>query len=303
MRILMVGAGGTGGAFGTYLHEAGREVTFLVRSERAERLRRDGLRFVSSGLDRTHPVNLLVRGEETAPFDLVVLAVKATALDSALDDIAPYVGPDTLILPILNGMAHLDLVEQRYPGRTLGGFVRIVATLDGDTVHQLTPLCGLTVGSLTEEPLPAAVVEALDVPGIDFAVRDDIRSALWEKWMFIAAAGVTTCLFRGPIGDIIDAGGLPHIHATVQELEAVAAHAGYPVSEAAQQASRAMLTEPGSEFTSSLYRDLVAGYRTEAEHLLGDLARRARELGSDTPLLDLALVQIRTVSRAVRPEA
>ncbi|MGO1182978.1 MAG: ketopantoate reductase family protein [Micrococcaceae bacterium] len=300
MRILMVGAGGTGGAFGTYLHEAGRQVTFLVRSERAERLRRDGLRFVSPEADRTHPVDVLVhgeKGEKTAPFDLVLLAVKAPGLDSALDDIAPYVGPGTLILPILNGMAHLELVEQRYPGRTVGALVRIVATLEGDTVRQLTPLCALTLGSLTADPLPSEVAEALDVPGVDCVVREDIRSALWEKWMFIAAAGVITCLFRGPIGAIIDAGGLPHIHAAIQELEAVAERAGYPVSEAAQQASRAMLTEPGSEFTSSLYRDLVAGHRTEAEHLLGDLARRARELVVDTPLLELAMVQIRTVSR------
>lgn len=295
----MVGAGGTGGAFGTYLHEAGRQVTFLVRSERAERLRRDGLRFVSPEADRTHPVDVLVHGEKeenTAPFDLVLLAVKAPGLDSALDDIAPYVGAESVIVPILNGMAHLELVEQRYPGRTVGGLVRIVATLDGDTVRQLTPLCALTIGSLTEEPLPNAVAEVLDVPGVEFSVRDDIRSALWEKWMFIAAAGVITCLFRGPIGAIIEAGGLPQIHAAIEELEAVAERTGYPVSARAQETSRSMLTAPGSAFTSSLYRDLVAGHRTEAEHLLGDLARRAREIGAPTPLLDLALVQIRTVA-------
>lgn len=294
MRILIVGAGGTGGAFGTRLQEAGRDVTYLVRERRADALRRDGLRFVSPDGDRTHPVQTIVAGEPADPFDLVLITVKAAGLESAIADVRPYVGPDAPVLPVLNGMAHMERLEREFPGRVLGGLAKIVATLDGDTVRQLTGLSTLTVGALDNAEVPAPIVEALDVPGIELSVSDDVIGALWEKWAFIAAAGVVTCLFRGPVGRIIDAGGLPKIHEAIAELEAVAAAAGHPVSDAAHAQSLAMLTEPGSAFTSSLYRDLVAGLPTEAEHILGDLARRARDLGVETPLLDLTLIQIRT---------
>lgn len=294
MRILIVGAGGTGGAFGTRLQEAGRDVTYLVRERRADALRRDGLRFVSPDGDRTHPVQTIVAGEPADPFDLVLITVKAAGLESAIADVQPYVGPDAPVLPVLNGMAHMERLERAFPGRVLGGLAKIVATLDGDTVRQLTGLSTLTVGALDNAEVPAPIVEALDVPGIELSVSDDVIGALWEKWAFIAAAGVVTCLFRGPVGRIIDAGGLPKIHEAIAELEAVAAAAGHPVSDAAHAQSLAMLTEPGSAFTSSLYRDLVAGLPTEAEHILGDLARRARDLGVETPLLDLTLIQIRT---------
>ncbi|MET9495615.1 2-dehydropantoate 2-reductase [Streptomyces sp. NPDC006552] len=297
MRILIVGAGATGGAFGTLLQEAGRDVTYLVRPARAAALRRSGLRFASPGNDRTHPVAALVSGEHADPFDLVLITVKATALDAVLTDLRPYVGPKTQVLPILNGMAHLDRLAQAFPGQVLGGLAKIVATLDGDTVRQLTDLTTLTVGTLTQTRgtgVPAPVAEALDVPGVEFTVSDDITGALWEKWVFIAAAGVVTCLFRGPVGRVIDAGGLPRIMDAIAELEAVADKAGHPVSDAAHAQSVALLAQPGSAFTSSLYRDLVAGLPTEAEHILGDLAERARQLGVPTPLLDLTLIQLRT---------
>lgn len=292
MRILMVGAGATGGAFGTLLQEAGRDVTYLVRPRKQEVLRRDGLRFISPSGDRTHPVRAIT-AVDGSTFDLVLVTVKATALDGVLGEIGAFVGPETSIVPILNGMAHVDRLEQLFPGQVLGGLARIVATLDGDIVRQRTALTSLTIGGLNGRAVPAEVSRALDVPGIDFAVVDDIVGALWEKWVFIAAAGIVNCLFRAPVGRIIDAGGEPRILEAISETEAVAAAAGHPVTGAGHGQAVGLLTERGSEFTSSLYRDLSAGLPSEAEHILGDLARRARELAVPTPLLDLTLIQIR----------
>jgi 2-dehydropantoate 2-reductase len=117
MRILVVGAGATGGAFGTLLQEAGRDVTYLVRESRAKRLTRDGLRVVSPGNDRTHQVRTVVAGETAAPFDLVLVTVKAAALEGAIADLRPYVGSETFLLPFLNGMAHVERLDQEFPGR------------------------------------------------------------------------------------------------------------------------------------------------------------------------------------------
>ncbi|WP_457966019.1 2-dehydropantoate 2-reductase [Arthrobacter sp. D1-29] len=293
MRILVVGAGATGGAFGTLLQEAGRDVTYLVRPRRQEVLRRDGLRFVSPTADRTHQVQTITAPDGPEAFDLILVTVKATAFDGVLAEIGPFVGPGTTIIPILNGMAHVDRLEQLYPGQALGGLARIVATLDGDVVRQQVPLTSLMVGGLNGTPVPPAVSEALDVPGVDFSVADDILGALWDKWAFIAAAGIVNCLFRAPVGRILDAGGESRILEAISETEAVAAAAGHPVSDAAHAQALGILTEPGSAFTSSLYRDLSAGLPSEAEHILGDLARRSRSLEVPTPLLDLTLIQIR----------
>lgn len=293
MRILVVGAGATGGAFGTLLQEAGRDVTYLVRPRKQEVLRRDGLRFISPTADRTHPVKTITAPDGSEAFDLILVTVKATALDGVLGELGAFVGSGTSIVPILNGMAHVDRLEQLYPGQVLGGLARIVATLDGDVVRQQVPLTSLTVGGLNGNPVPPEISEALEVPGVDFSVADDILGALWDKWAFIAAAGIINCLFRAPVGRILEAGGQSRILEAISETEAVAAAARHPVADAAHAQAVGILTEPGSAFTSSLYRDLSAGLPSEAEHILGDLARRARELKVPTPLLDLTLIQIR----------
>lgn len=294
MRILIVGAGATGGAFGTLLQEADRDVTYLVRENRAAVLRRDGLRFVSPDGDRTHTVATITTADSAEPFDLVILAVKATALDQAIVDLAHFVGPDTRILPILNGMAHVDRVAEAFPGQVVGAMVHIVATLDGDTVRQLTPLAKLTIGAPPQATMPEEIAAELRVPGIDLTVSEDIMGALWEKWAFIAAAGVITCLFRSPVGRILAAGGHDKIMDAITELETVAEAAGHPVSPQSHEQSVGLLTEPESSFTSSLYRDLVAGNAHEGEHILGDMARQARRIGVPTPLLDLTLIQVRS---------
>ncbi|WP_166971168.1 ketopantoate reductase family protein [Brevibacterium atlanticum] len=302
--ILIAGAGATGGAFGTYLLEAGREVTFLLREAKAQRIRTDGLRFVSPGNDRTNTVEVVTAAElaeDPRTFDLVLIAVKSGGLDSVLTDIRPAVGAGTRIIPFLNGMAQIDRLQEDYPGQVLGGLVKIVGTIDGDAVHQLTDMSAMTIGDFGGGEVPESIAAVLDVPGFRLQVIDDITGGLWEKWIFIAAAGVVTCLFRAPVGAIMSAGGHDHVLRIIDELEAVAAAAGHAVSEKSHVATVSMLTGEGSSFTSSLYRDVTAGLPSEAEHILGDLARKAADLGVDTPLLDLTLVQLRAGEALRRP--
>ena len=304
LSILIAGAGATGGAFGTYLLEAGRDVTFLLRQARAAKVREEGLRFTAPDADRTNKVEVITAEELSAApqtFDLVIVAVKANGLDSVIDDIAPAVGEQTLIIPFLNGMAQIEKLESRYPGRVLGGFVKIVGTIRDGAVVQLTNMAVMTIGDLQGADVPTPISAALDVPGFKLQTVAGIIDGLWEKWTFIAAAGVVTCLFRAPVGAIMEAGGRSHVHTIVDELEAVAAAAGHPVSEASHAMTLKMLTEDGSAFTSSLYRDVTAGLPSETEHILGDLAAKAEELGVATPLLDLTLVQLRAGEAQKRP--
>ena len=164
-------------------------------------------------------------------YDLVVLGLKAPALSAALETIRPAVGPQTLILPLLNGMDHLKELEQAFPGRTIGGLVKIVATLDQDgVIQQMTPLCTMTIGPIDGRPLSQEVIDTLTVTGFTLSVDDEVLTRLWEKWVFIAAAGIITCLFRGNVGNILAAGGKNQILSAIEETENVASGAGHPVS-------------------------------------------------------------------------
>lgn len=298
-RILIVGAGATGGAFGARLIEAGRDVTFLVRPARRDDLHANGLRFVAPDGDRTLPVHAVTASEIGDPYDLVIVAVKAPALPGLVSSLDAAIGEQTWILPFLNGMDHFRFLESRYPGRVLGGLVKIVATVgDLGEIVQMTPLSAMTVGAFNGSRVGSAVADALDVPGIDFRVDSDIETRLWEKWAFIAAAGAVTCLFRNDVGSILRGGGEDAIVSIIREAEAVAQASARPVSSSSHQQSVALLTETDSRFTSSLYRDLLNGDAAEAEHILGALVERARALAVPTPLIDIALISVRAHTAA-----
>lgn len=299
MTVLVVGAGATGGYFGQRLVAAGRDVTFLVRPRRAEQLRARGLRVVGLGREERIEPKLVTAAEVTHPYDVVLLTVKASALDQAMDDVAPAVGPETRIVPFLNGMAHIDALRRRFGTEAvLGGVVMVITQLndDGDIV-QLAPLQSIEIGALdqtTPDKRLAVVAEQLGDAGFDFSVSSDILGAMWAKWVMIATIGALTCLMRAPVGDIVAApGGAELGLGILDEAASVAEAAGHPVPRARLDALAAQVTETGSPLASSLYRDLSAGAGTEAEQILGDLAARAHDLGLATPLLDLAALHLR----------
>src|SRR5580700_8482441 len=134
MRILVVGAGAMGGYFGGRLLEAGRDVTFLVRPRRAAQLAKTGLLIRSPFGDASLPEPPTVTADALRePFGLIILSCKAYDLESAADSFAPAVGADTAILPLLNGMAHVDYLVARFGGTAaLGGQCVISTTLDAD---------------------------------------------------------------------------------------------------------------------------------------------------------------------------
>jgi 2-dehydropantoate 2-reductase len=301
LRILVVGAGATGGYFGGRLLQAGRDVTFLVRPGRAKLLRERGLRIVGLGEETVLEPPLAetgnVTGNETGTFDLVLLAVKATGLAAAIDDFAPAVGPGTLVLPFLNGLAHLDALDARF-GRTavLGGVAKVMTTIDDDgAIRRLAPLQSLVYGARTE-PAPGNLQDvgaALAGAGFPVAATERITEAMWAKWVFIAAIGGVNSLLRGTIGDVVAVpGGAEFAEAVVAEAAAVAGAAGFPVPAADLAATRRTVTDPATG-GSSLYRDLLGGHPVEVEQIFGDLTARARELGVAVPLLDLVTLQLR----------
>jgi 2-dehydropantoate 2-reductase len=298
MRILVIGAGATGGYFGARLAQAGRDVTFLLRPARAAAVRANGLRLTGEGPDEVVPVTVVTADELNAPYDMVLVTVKNGALDSAMDDMTPAVGPDTLIVPFLNGMSHLDRLNQRFGASAVLGGVVIVATTvnqQGDIVR-LAPQASLTTGAQPGNPPTdtTGVAAALgDVVGFDFAISDNILADMWSKWVFIATLGAFTCLMRGAVGEIVaQPGGDKLGPAFLAEATAVAQANGYPIPDAQVRNTIAAVTQPGSGLASSMYRDVLDGHPTESDYIVGDLVKRGRAHGLESPLFHLATTQL-----------
>ena len=281
MRILVVGAGATGGYFGGRLLQHGRDVSFLVHEQRAEALQRTGLVLRSPFGDMMLVDPPLVRATDLhQPYDLIILSCKAYALAAAMTDFAPAVGSQTAILPLLNGMRHLDLLDQRFGrGHVLGGRCIIAATLDGQgVVHHLNRMHTLTFGERDGATTPRIREISLQLADAGFAAcaSDTIVQDMWDKWVLLATLAGITCLFRGSVGDIVATpGGTEATLALFGECCAVATSAGYALSQQARLQAQTVLTEAGSTLTASMMRDLVGGRPVEAEQIVGDMLARA----------------------------
>jgi 2-dehydropantoate 2-reductase len=293
MRILVVGAGAIGGYFGARLLQAGRDVTFLVRQRRAGELRRHGLSVRSQFGDvhiETPPTILAENLSE--PFDLILLSCKAYDLDGAIVSFAPAVGTGTTILPLLNGMRHMDVLEGRFGAdRIISGLCLISTTLDeaGGILH-LNDIHALSFGERAGQKTPRieAINEILINAGFDARLSAEIMQAMWEKWVFIASAAGITCLMRAAIGDIVAAGEGELALQLLDECTAIAAANGFAPRAAAIDRNRAVLTAVGSSLTASMLRDIERGAKTEGDHILGDLLRRWGEMGTPALLLRAA---------------
>jgi 2-dehydropantoate 2-reductase len=308
MRILVVGAGATGGYFGGRLMQAGRDVTFLVRRGRAEQLKRLGLQIKSPHGDLALAPRLVGTGAIDAPFDVVLLAVKAFALDAAIQDFAPAVGPGTMIVPFLNGMRHVDVLTDRFGKSSVLGGVCIVATmLDGEgRIRQLADMQELAYGEL-DGPVSQrvrALDEAMQGAGFKAEASDAILLRMWEKWVFLATLGGVTCLMRGTVGDVEAApGGSRFALAFLDECAAVATAAGFAPRQPFMKQAMTAMTSAGSKLASSMYRDMTAGAAIEADQIVGDLLARARRLGVETPLLAVAHAHLAVYQNKLQPTA
>lgn len=302
-KLLFLGAGGVGGYFGGRLIEAGVDVSFLVRSARAASLSAQGLRVISPHGDLTLPVQCVARDTVRPDYDLVILAPKAYDLDDAMDAIAPAVGPATFVLPLLNGLAHLDALDARFGAdRVLGGVAHIVAMLAADgSVQQMNPIHTLTAGGrdVATHQVATEFIGLCRSAKFDAVLSSDILSALWDKWAFLATLAASTTLTQGSIGQVMDTThGESLLRRIYAEGLAVAHRSGAIIDDEAQARALSRLTQRGSSITASMLRDLQAGLRTENDHVLGDLVKRAQQHGIDTPLLAMAHCHLQVAAAA-----
>ena len=301
-RFLVLGAGAVGGYFGGRLAEAKADVTFLVRAARAAALNERGLAIESTFGDVTIPVKTVTADTLSGFFDTVLLTAKAYDLEPAIVAIQPAVGPETAILPVLNGLVHLDRLDAAFGReRVLGGVAYIAATMTAEgTIRHLNRIHGITFGERSGEisRWVEKIAQTFAATPVSAKASDNIMTDMWEKFVMISSLAGMNCLMRGSVGDILaadDGEGL--ILELLAECEAVAAASGFPPRPQHREQCRTMLTERGSSFSASMRRDLEAGLRTEGEQILGDMLRRARANGIVTPLLQAAVCHLQVHER------
>ncbi|MGO8996494.1 MAG: 2-dehydropantoate 2-reductase [Polyangiaceae bacterium] len=297
MRVLVVGAGAVGGYFGGRLLAAKRDVTFLVRPHRAAQLASAGLRIRSLAGAIDLPAPPTVVAEHLAgPFDVVLLSCKAYDLDGAIASFAPAVGENTAIVPLLNGMRHVDVLSERFgAARVLGGQCFISAVVDPDgVIKHMNDMHSLTFGELdgSRSARVLEIASTLSGAGFESRLSEQILGEMWEKWVFIAAGAAMTSLMRAAVGVIVTAGGTDLMATIIEECAEIARHEGFPMSAPALERTCATLNEPASSLTSSMLRDIEHGTPIEADHIIGDLLRRG---GAPAPgsLLRVALVHLK----------
>ena len=303
MRILVVGAGAIGGYFGGRMLQAGRDVTFLVRPRRAAELADAGLVIKSPNGDVTLKNPPSVQADKLAEkFDVVLLSCKAFDLDDAIQSFAPAVGPQTAIVPLLNGMQHLDVLDGKFGSeRVLGGLCAIAVTLNEHReVVQLNPMQSLNFGERDGRMSDrvSAIAEVMASGKFGAVASTNIVQEMWEKWVFLATLAASTCLMRTSVGNILAApGGKDFVLGMLDECSAVAAAEGHNPRGPFFERTRGMLTADGSQLTASMFRDIKAGAPVEADHVIGDLIARGDAAKVPVPRLRTAYTHLKAYEK------
>jgi 2-dehydropantoate 2-reductase len=303
MRILVVGAGAIGGYFGGRMLQAGRDITFLVRPKRATELAAAGLVIKSPNGDVTLKNPPTVQADRlNEKFDAVLLGCKAFDLDDAIKSFAPAVGPQTAIIPLLNGMLHLDVLDRKFGReRVLGGLCTIAVTLNEHReVVQLNPIQSLNFGERDGKMSDRVrtIAEMMASGKFGSVASEHIIQEMWEKWVFLASLAASTCLMRTSVGNILASpGGKDFILGMLDECKAVATAEGYAPRAPFLERTLGMLTTEGSQLTASMFRDIKAGAPVEADHVIGDLVARGDADKVPVPRLRTAYTHLKAYEK------
>lgn len=304
VRVLIIGAGGIGGYFGGRLTEAGADVTFLVRERRKQELMERGLVIQSVHGDYTCRPKVLVNGEDAAPFDYVLLAVKSYHLESAIKDMASYVSDRTAVIPLLNGVTHLGELQKAFgTERVLGGLCFIETTLTNDgVIRQTSKFHDIVFGELDGKPTERAQRFADLCSGAYMSANHSImiKKDMWEKYLFITLFSGITTMMRAAIGIIKETdSGMRVIEGLLDEILLIFQEHHAPLEDGARERQIEKIKALGYEMKSSMLRDMEKGYRTEADHLQGYLLELAEQYNLETPLLHASYAHLKIYEKSL----
>ena len=299
MKLLILGAGGIGGLFGGRLAQTGADVTFLVRDKRRAQLAERGLRIESQFGDATLQVQAKLQSEIRPEYDLVLLTCKAYDLDSAIDTIRPAMGGNAAVLPLLNGIAHMERLNQDFgQANVLGGTAKVQVTLTPDgVIRQLNDWQTLTFGE-QDGSTSARVTQLktmLDKTGVEAKLSTNIMRDLWLKLVHLSTVAGMTCLMRGNLGEIARTPeGSELVFNFFMRNAEIAARAGHAPDDKFVATYKDLFQQRDSRYEASMLRDLEKGGRIESEQILGYMLRQCRAAGLPDALHLAAYTHVKT---------
>ena len=290
MKITIIGAGGVGGYFGARLQQAGADVHFVARGAHLAAMRSDGLRIESPLGDIHLPrVNVTDDPANIGIADIVWLSVKLWDMDAAVRSMRPLMGPDTGVISFQNGVQKDDILRAAFGDRAVMGGVAYIATnIDRPGVIKHTGTMQRLIFGEYDGHRSArgeSLLEASIRGGINAELSDDIRKAVWEKFVFLVGLSGSTTTMRQTIGPIRSN---PRSRRFLSELmrETVAVGRALGVALPADFAEQRLAFVDGlpDQMTSSMHHDLKAGKRLEVSWLSGSVAQLGEQTGVPTPM-------------------
>jgi 2-dehydropantoate 2-reductase len=299
MRIAILGAGGIGSYYGGLLARSGQDVTFIARGAHLAALQEQGLRVESVHGDfHLHPVRATAHPADVGPVDLVLVTVKSYDLEAAAEAARPLVGPDTAVLPLLNGLdAAQRLAAVLGEGPPLAGLTHISSSLAAPgLVRQISGVRRITFGERDGAITPRArrIREALASSGAEVVLTDQIDVALWDKFLFIASISGVCCLARQPMGVVL---GTPETRQLYRqallEVQAVALARRVPLPPDIVERTLTFSQGFAPETRPSMLVDLEAGRRIELEAMNGAVVRYGQSTGVPTPVHNVVYLALK----------
>ncbi|MBM3517155.1 MAG: 2-dehydropantoate 2-reductase [Alphaproteobacteria bacterium] len=292
MRVAVMAAGAVGGIIGARLAQSGHDVHFLARGAHLEAIRAAGLRIESpSGNFTLSPAQATDRPAEIGPVDLVVFAVKFWDAAAAARACRPLLAPGTAVLPLMNGVEALHLLQtQAAPAHALGGVAYVAAVIAAPgVIRQTGRFCCVVFGKADGRSSPRceAIRAALTGAGIEATIAPDIARAVWEKFVLLAPLAAVTAAARSTVGAVV-ASSLLRTTLSQAIAEAVAVGRAGGVALADDAAARALAIADGmpKDMKTSLLQDLERGGRLEVPWLSGAVSRLGAERRVATPVCD-----------------
>lgn len=306
IRVLVLGAGAVGGYFGGRLAQGGCDVAFMVRAGRQNIIENSGLQIESPMGNVNLPIKTILSQDAKPEYDYILMTPKAYDLEDSLNSIQSAISDKTIIIPVLNGMAHIDRLNELFGrNRVLGGVVVIqAALLPSGVIKHFNNDAVIMIGEQDHnQPKIAQPFIGLFQNAIGVRARavNDIKRRMWAKWVRLSALAGMTCLMRANVGEINRApGGHSAIKRFLSANLKIASHYGYELTDDDASGVGDFLFGENSTTTASMLRDIEYGGRIESEQILGDLLRRAKIANVDHPILELAYINARAYEERMK---
>lgn len=290
MRIVVYGSGGVGGYFGLRLAQSGNQVHFMARGAHLEQIKANGFELISpKGNFLLKDVQVSSQSDqiEFDEIDLVIFACKTFQLEAAAKEIAPFVGSNTMLLPLLNGVESPEILSFVFGSKNvLGGLCRIISKIDGPgRITHLDVEPSVVFGELNGAYSTRAqgVQSVFSQAGVQIKLSEQIEKEMWTKFMFISSISALGAVVRAPIGVLRKGYLRTVIRATLEEIHELARIKGIPQSSEIIDKQMEIIDRQADLTTASLQRDIMQGRPSELDAQNGAVVRMAKKYGVKTP--------------------